>query len=214
MSEEPGTQPVGDEPGTEPVREEPGTGLMTTPEEAIPAQRARGSPAPAIFIGSMLAALLVLGPAILVLSGVGRTAAEPEPTSTPSVATVRPAATAAPGAAQRTAAPAGGPIRVLSTSGSAAPQAGGGGYQVTFIWVLEGAREGDPIKIQFYAASRMLAEREGTLEPQLYTFSTGTLRITTTQECSPSGWQADRVGVRGQAPAGETLASVAGVACR
>ena len=47
MSEEPGTQPVGDEPGTEPVREEPGSDLMPTPEAAIPAEigrkHARGS---------------------------------------------------------------------------------------------------------------------------------------------------------------------------
>lgn len=210
MSDESGTQPVGDEPGTEPADQEPGTDLMTTPDEAISAPRARGSPAPAIFIASMLAALLVLGPAILVLAGLGRQGPEPEETPTPSIATARPAATAA----ARTAAPVGGPVRVVSSSGSATPQAGGGGYQVTFIWVLEGAREGDPIKIQFYAASRMLAEREGTLDPQVYTFSTGTLHITTTQECSSSGWQADLVGVRGRPPAGETLASVAGVACR
>ena len=206
---------MSDEPGTEPVAEEPGTDLMATPEEATPAQRTRGSPAPAIFIGSLLAALLVFGPAILVLAGLAREAPEPEATPTPHVATARPAPTVAAGApAQRTPAPAGGPIRVVSTSGSATAQAGGGGYQVTFIWVLEGAREGDPIKVQFYAASRMLAERESTLEPQIYTFSTGTLRLTTTQECSSSGWQADLVGVRGQTPAGETLASVAGVACR
>ena len=203
---------MSDEAGPEPVSAEPPSDLMTTPEEAIPAQRARGSPAPAIFVGSVLVSLLVLGPAILVLAGLGRQGPEPEPTPTAHVATARPTATAAAG--QRTSAPADGPVRVVSTSGSATPQAGGGGYAVTFIWVLEGAREGDPIKIQFYAASRMLAEREGTLEPQLYTFSTGTLRITTTQECSASGWQADLVGVRGRPPAGEALASVAGVACR
>ncbi len=201
---------MSDESGTEPVGDEPGTDLMTTPE-ATPAPRARGSPAPAIFIGSLLAALLVFGPAILVLAGLAREAPEPEETPRPALATARPPATPA---VARTAASAGGPVRVVSTSGSATPQAGGGGYQVTFIWTLEGAREGDPIKIQFYAASRMLAEREGTLEPQLYTFSTGTLRITTTQECSASGWQADLVDVRGRTPAGDTLASVPGVACR
>lgn len=211
MSDEPGARPPSEEP--EPVGAEPATDLMTTPDEAVAAQRARGSPAPAIFIASMLAALLVFGPAILVLAGLGRQAPEAEETPTPALATVRPA-TAVPAVAQRTAVPASGPVRVVSTSGSATPQAGGGGYQVTFIWVLEGAREGDPVKIQFYAAARMLAEREGTLEPQVYTFSTGTLRITTTQECSTSGWQADLVGVRGRPPAGETLASVAGVACR
>lgn len=186
--------------------------LTLVPEVATPAQRAPGSPAPAIFVGSMLVAFLVFGPALLMLGGVERAPREPEPTVTAHAATARPTAT---GGAQRTSPPANAPLRVVSSSGSTAPVAGGGsGQQVTFIWVLEGAHEGDPIKIQFYAAGRMLGEREGMLDPQVYTFSTSTLRIVTTQECSTTGWQADLVEVRGRAPAGETLASVPGVACR
>lgn len=189
-------------------------GLQPGPDDATSAPRARGSPAPAIFAGTMIAALVVFGPALLLLSGVGRAEPEPEATSTPPIATTRPAATAAAATgAQRTPPTADAPLRVVSTSGSATPQSGGG-YQVTFIWVLEGAREGDPIKVQFYAGTRLLAEREGALDPQVYTFSTGTLRIVTTQECSAAGWQADLVGVRGRTPAGETLASVTGVSCR
>lgn len=189
--------------------------LESGPGKATSAPRARGSLAPAIFAGTMIAALAVFGPALLLLGGVGRTEPEPEATSAPPIATTRPAATgAAATGAQRTPAAADAPLRVQSTSGSATPQSSSGGYQVTFIWVLEGAREGDPIRVQFYTGTRLLGEREGALDPQIYTFSTGTLRIVTTQECSTAGWQADLVGVRGRTPAGETLASVAGVACR
>jgi hypothetical protein len=143
---------------------------------------------------------VTFGPPIALIARGALASATPEIEAT--------AASAAPAA--RTASPAPVPVRVVSTSGNAEP-GGSGVYRVTFTWTLEGAREGDIASVRFGTAA--ISEQRGTLDPSVFTQSTGVLTLTSSQECSVDGWAAELVSVRGLAPVGERVARVAGVPC-
>ena len=153
-----------------------------------------------IFAGALLfAAVAFAGPIALLTRGSG---VEAEPS--PSLA----AATTAP----RTGTPAAVSVRIASASGSA-ERLDSGAYRVTFAWTLEGARVGDPVVIRFSAGSRQPSESRGTLDPNVFSASTGRLTLVTSQECSGGGWSAELMSLRGQPPAGDAVARVAGVTC-
>jgi hypothetical protein len=117
--------------------------------------------------------------------------------------------TAAPG---RTPAPQAVTVRVLSATGSA-EALGSGLYQITFTWMLEGARAGDAATIRFFMGSTQMAEERGNLDSTVFEASTGQLRLTTSQDCSAQGWSAEIVLLRNQVPQGERTARAAGVSC-
>lgn len=165
----------------------------------------------AVFLGITVLVLASFGAAALALAGAGRVAfSEPEPTATPTV-TSAPGRTAGAGTA---AAAPGGRVRVVSSSGRSRPVANGTQHEVTFSWVLEGAREGDAVVVQFQAGSRTLGQQRGVLDPSVFSFSTGTLSLTATLDCATAGWTADILTIRGQPVEGEGEATVPGVACR
>lgn len=166
------------------------------------AGRTAGQPA-IVFVLALLLVSLSFGSAILLIT---RSAVDTDSSAESAAAT--PAATSAPRIA--TAAPA--PIRVLSTSGTAEPLAGGT-YRVTFVWVLEGAREGDTALLRFSMGSRVLSEQRGALDDTVFASSTGRLTLSTMQPCSTDGWAAELVTLRGQPLAGDATARVAGVRC-
>lgn len=164
----------------------------------------------AIFLGLMLLLIASFGGSALVLAGAGRVSDEPDPTATPTV-------TSAPGRAAGTAATAtgaaAGRVRVLNASARSRPIASGAEHEVTFTWTLQGASEGDPVVLQFYSGTQSLGQRRGVLDPQVFTFSTGTLTLPVTMECSTVGWSAEILAVRGQPTEGDSEATAPGVQC-
>jgi hypothetical protein len=165
-----------------------------------------GSSAPAIF-GAILALLLVSIGAPALLLGLGRTPASETATPPPAapLATSAPGATTAPAATER--------VRVVSASGSSTAT-GEGTYRVTFTWTLQGANENDTATILVYAGNQLLGgEQEGTLDPSVFSFSTGRFAITAVLPCSASGWSAELIRVRGLPTDGESEATVPGVTC-
>lgn len=130
-------------------------------------------------------------------------------TSEPTFAFGTAETTAAPG---RTPAPQAVTVRVLSATGSA-EALGSGHYQVTFTWMLEGARAGDAATIRFFMGSTQMAEERGNLDSSVFEASTGQLRLTTSQDCSAQGWSAEIVLLRNTVPQGERTARAAGVSC-
>ena len=103
-------------------------------------------------------------------------------------------------------------MRIVSASGSA-ERLDSGAYRVTFAWMLEGARAGDSAVIRFSAGSRQPTETRGTLDPTVFSASTGRLALVTSQECSGGGWTAELISLRGLSPVGDAVARVAGVTC-
>lgn len=87
-------------------------------------------------------------------------------------------------------------------------------HQVTFVWILEGAREGDQAVVHFYAGTRSLGEQRGTLDRSVFSFSSGTFTVVTNLQCSTAGWSAEIVRIREMPIDGDSLATVPGVACR
>ena len=150
-------------------------------------------------VALLFAALAFIGPIVLLTRGSG-VQAEPSPPFAPATTTLRPAT------------PASAPVRIASASGSA-ERLDSGAYRVTFAWTLEGARVGDPVVIRFSAGSRQPTESRGTLDPSVYSASTGRLTLVTSQECSGGGWSAELISLRGQPPVGDAVARVAGVTC-
>jgi hypothetical protein len=127
--------------------------------------------------------------------------------------TAAPARTAAPATSAASLAQAG-RVRVASTSARSRAIAGGKQYEVTFTWTFEGARENDQAVVQFYAGTRPLGQQRGTLDPAVFNFSTGTLTLTATLECSTGGWTAEILTIRGQPVEGDADATAPGVQCR
>lgn len=202
----------------------------TTSAEPVPAEPVPAEPAPAdvavtdvvapsagpppltIFLGITLLLIASFGGSALVLAGAGRVSSgEPAPTATVTV-TSAPARTAG-AAATATAATAAGRARVVNTSARSRPIASGAQHEVTFTWTLQGAREGDPIVLQFYAGTQTLGQQRGALDPQVFNFSTGVLTLTATMDCSAGGWTAEILTVRGQPIEGDSDATAAGVTC-
>lgn len=166
---------------------------------AIDAGRSSAPPPLLVFAGALLLATATFGSsfALLVRSDtVGAVEEAPARTSVPTRA-----ATAAPS-----------PVRITGASGTAEKLASGA-YGVTFTWTLEGGREGDSVLLRFSAGGRVLSEQRGALDATVFTSSTGTLTIATSQACSADGWSAEVVSVRGLAPVGDAVSRVAGVTC-
>lgn len=161
--------------------------------------------APAVFLAIGVLTVASFGASIALIAGAGRPTST-EPTPTPPIATAAPARTAA---AQS---PAAGRVRVVGTSGSSSA-VGGGSHQVTFVWTLEGAREGDPVVLHFYAGNRSLGEQRGALDPTVFAFASGTFTLVTSQECSPGGWSAEIVRIRDLPTDGDSLATARAVTC-
>lgn len=176
---------------------------------AIPAAAAGGSQPLAIFAGIMVLALASFAASAFVLVGVGRVASvEPEATPTAAAVTSAPARTA--GAAATAAA---GRVRIVSSTARSRPIANGAQHEVTFSWTLEGAREGDPVVLQFYRGTQSLGQQRGALDPQVFNFSTGVLSLTVTMDCSTGGWSAEVLTVRGQPIEGDSDAKAPGTQC-
>jgi hypothetical protein len=164
----------------------------------------------AIFLGILLLLIASFGGSALVLAGAGRVSDEPDPTATPTI-TSAPGRTA--GAAATATGAAAGRVRVVNTSARSRPIASGAEHEVTFTWTLQGAREGDQVVVQFYSGTQSLGQQRGVLDPQVFNFSTGTLTLPVTMECSTGGWSAEILTVRGQPIEGESEAKASGVQC-
>lgn len=187
--------------------EPPPTELVVA--EAV-AQTTSGAPPLAIFLGMIAILLLSFGAAALVIGGAGRVASGgSEATPTP----LTPSPVRTPGAAAAATVDAS-RVRIVSTSGRSRAMTGGAQYEVTFSWTLDGAHENDPVVLQFYAGTRTLGQQRGTLDPAVFNFSTGTLTLTATMDCSTGGWTAEILTVRGQPIEGDSEATAAGVQCR
>lgn len=165
-----------------------------------------GPPVLAMFIGLLTLVILSIGTSALLLAGAGRLTTN-EPAATPAPPLVTPGGTVA---ARATAAAE--RVRVVSTSGASTP-AGAGSHRVTFTWILDGARENDPIEIHFYVGGRLAGRETGTLSASVFSFASGTLRLVTEQQCSTGGWSADLVSVRRVLVEGDGIAVVPGVTC-
>jgi hypothetical protein len=165
-----------------------------------PARASGPPPAAIIFIAALIVVTLTLGSSIALLTRSGPLAVVDEDELVRSPAPTR------TGAAAPT------PVRVAAASGNSA-RLEAGTYRITFLWTLDGAREGDSMLVRFSAGSRALTEQRGRLDPNLFTASTGRLTFATTQECSAEGWSAELVTIRGVAATGETTSRVPGVTC-
>lgn len=176
--------------------------------EPRPSADRGGLRAPAVF-GAILGVLLLsTGMSALLLSGVGRTPADELPTPSP-------AAVAQGTAGASTPFPtggAGGGARVLSATGTAAA-AEDGRYRVTFTWTLEGANENDPVTVLVYAGNQLLGEQQGTLDPSVFSFSTGRFSFTAVLPCSTNGWSAEIRTIAGMPVDGDNEAIISGVSC-
>ncbi len=159
---------------------------------------------PAIVVFALATALLVASFAAPVL--LLTRSALPRDEAVESAANV----TAARAAPARTPAPAA--VRVQSAAGTA-ELISGSTYRVTFLWTLDGARDGDTIIVRFAVGDRVVREQRGALDPAVFTSATGRLTIPTQQECATEGWAAELVAIRGQPPQGDAISRVAGVRC-
>jgi hypothetical protein len=191
--QEPGQLPSEPAIEPEPVRSD----VVVVPRKQRPAL---WSTPLGIFLGVLLLTLLTFAAALMLLTRVGAVVAlDDEVTNT-----IAPTRTA-------TAAPA--TIRVTAGPGLAERLASGG-YQVTFTWTLEGAREGDSALLRFGIGSRVVSEQRGALDANVFVASTGRFTVTTAQECTADGWSAEIVSIRNLTPVGEPTSRVAGVTCR
>lgn len=160
-----------------------------------------------VFAGVLALTLLSFGTGLLLLSGATRME------TTASVARASPTSAARASAAPRTASPAPASVRVLSAAGTAEALAGGT-YRVTYVWALEGASEGDPALLRFFAGSRRLSELRGVLDQRVFSPATGRLTVVATQDCSTEGWSAELVSIRNEPIVGDGIAKVPPAACR
>jgi hypothetical protein len=154
-----------------------------------------------IFAGVLLLAVFTFAASVALLTRVGAVVSPDEDDSIVTVAPTR-TATAAPAAVRVTAGPA------------LAERMDTGGYQVTFTWTLEGAREGDSALLRFGIGSRVVSEQRGALDANVFVASTGRFTVTTVQECTADGWSAEIVSIRNLTPVGEGTSRAAGVTCR
>ncbi|HJW49929.1 MAG TPA: hypothetical protein VJ726_10975 [Candidatus Limnocylindria bacterium] len=159
-----------------------------------------GTPA-GIFVGVLVLALITFGTSVALLTRVGVVASPDDDDVIVTIAPTR-AATAAPATIRVTAGP------------GLAERMDNGGYRVSFTWTLEGAREGDSALLRFSMGSRVVSEQRGTLDPNVFSASTGRFTVTTAQECTADGWTAEIVSIRNLTPVGEATSRAAGVTCR
>jgi hypothetical protein len=153
-----------------------------------------------IFVGVLALVLLTFGTSVALLTRVATLEAPDDEVARTTTAI-------------RAATPA--PTAVRVTAGAAtAERLDTGTYRVTFIWTLEGAREGDSALLRFSSGSRVLSEQRGALDANIFSSSTGRLTVTTSQECSADGWSAELVSLRGVTAVGEPISRAPGVTCR
>lgn len=191
--QEPGQPPTPPPIEPEPVRSD----AVVVPRNQRPAL---WSTPLGIFLGVLLLTLVTFAAALALLTRVG-VAEAPDDDVTITIAPTR-AATAAPATVRVTAGP------------GLAERLDSGGYRVSFTWTLEGAREGDSALLRFSVGSRVVSEQRGTLDPNVFSASTGRFTVTTAQECSADGWTAEIVTIRSLVPVGEATSRAAGVTCR
>jgi hypothetical protein len=178
-------------------RSEPGV-VAVSPVES---PRSVGASPLATFFGALLLASVTFSASfVLMTTRGGQIAFETE-------------ALAPTPAATRSATPAPGPVRIAGVAGSA-ERVETGTYRVTFIWTLEGARNGDSVLLRFLAGTRVLTEQRGVLDATVFSSSTGQFTLTTSQECSVDGWSAQALSIRGLTPVGDAVSRVAGTTCR
>ena len=155
---------------------------------------------PVIFAGVLALAMLTFGSSVALLTRVGTVEAPVDEVTRTSASTR--GATAAPTA-----------IRVTARAASA-ERLDTGAYRVTFTWKLDGAREGDSALLRFSLGSRVISEQRAALDANVFSSSTGIFTVTTSQECSADGWNAEVVSIRGLTPVGEPTSRTPGVTCR
>jgi len=193
--QEPGQPPS--QPPSE-VEPELRSDVVVVPRQQRPSVWATPS---GIFVGVLILAMLTFGSSVALLTRVGVIASPDDEEVT---ATIGPARTA-------TAAPA--TVRVTAGPGTAV-RLDTGGYRVTFIWTLEGARDGDSALLRFSIGSRVVSEQRGALDANVFSAATGRFTVTTAQECTADGWTAEIVSIRNLTPVGEATSRAAGVTCR
>jgi hypothetical protein len=176
-------------------REEPD--VVVIPGAARP--RASGVNPIALFAGALLLAVVTFGSSLGIFMR-GSVLSSPEETVAPATAT-------------RVAIPTPVPVRVAAGAATA-ERLDTGAYRVVFNWTLEGAREGDTALLRFSIGSRVISEQRGVLDASVFSASTGRFTITTSQECTPDGWNAELVSLRGVTPVGEPTSRAPGVTCR
>jgi hypothetical protein len=173
-----------------------------TPSDGVPRNTRRPPSASSpilIFVGALLLSGVTFGSSVALMTrnaGLGSTADAPTVTLAPA----------------RSPTPAPTPVRIAASNGTA-ERLESGAYRVTFSWTLEGAREGDSAQLRFSVGNRIVTEQRGTLDPTVFTASTGRLVITTSQDCSAEGWSAEVVTVRGLAPVGEAISRAPAASC-
>lgn len=191
-------QEPGQPPTQPPIEPEPvPSDVVVVPRKQRPAL---WSTPQGIFLGVLLLTLLTFAAALALLTRVGAVEA-PDDDVTITIAPTR-AATAAPATIRVTAGP------------GVAQRLDSGGYQVTFTWTLEGAREGDSALLRFGIGSRVVSEQRGAMDANVFSASTGRFTVTTAQECTADGWSAEIVSIRNLTPVGEPTSRAAGVTCR
>ncbi|MGH2378209.1 MAG: hypothetical protein ACRDGT_07000 [Candidatus Limnocylindria bacterium] len=184
------------------TEEEPAGTAATVPDPAVARPAGGALPPPAVFAILFTVLVASIAGSVLLLAGLGRfTPVEPAP-----VAITPAPATAAPGQTSSAR------VRVLSAGGDSTPT-DGDTHQVTFTWTLEGAEENDPVEVHFYVGNQLVGREQGSLDASVFSFSSGLLTLVTEQQCSPSGWSADLVTIRGALVDGDGIAQVPGVAC-
>ena len=191
-------QEPGQPPSPPPIEPEPlPSDVVVVPRKQRPAF---WSTPLGIFLGVLVLTLITFAAALALLTRVG-VAEAPDDDVTITIAPTR-APTAAPATVRVTAGP------------GQAERLASGGYRVSFTWTLEGAREGDSALLRFSIGSRVVSEQRGTLDPNVFSASTGIFTVTTAQECSADGWSAEIVSVRNLTPVGDATSRAAGVTCR
>ncbi len=182
-------------------------------ERAGDTEEAAGLPSLVSWVVAFTVTILSFGGLVLLVGTRAAPFGTPSPQTTGAAisTTAARAAVATTSPRQQTEAPQA--VRVVSTSGSAQPL-GGSNYRVTFAWVLDGARDGDPAVVRFFSGSRQVSEQRGLLSSNIFDPSTGTLTLVTSQECTSEGWSAELVSIRSQSPGSESTARVPGATCR
>lgn len=180
----------------QPSQADPSTDVVVVPGPARPSLWATP---PGIFVGVLALVMVTFGSSVALLTRVGTLESSGDEVTS----------TAAP---TRAATPASTPVR--ATAGAAtAERLDTGAYRVTFIWTLEGAREGDSALLRFSMGSRVISEQRGALDANTFSSSTGRFTVITSQECTADGWTAELVSVRNLTPVGEPTSRAPGVAC-
>ncbi len=190
------------------------TGGDTITDDVSPVtEEAAGLPSYVSWVVAFAVTILSFGGVILLVGTRAAQSGAPSRETTAAATSTTPARAAVSTASPRQQSEPAEGVRVIRASGNAEPLAGGN-YRVTFTWVLDGAKEGDPAVVRFYSGSRPISEQRGVLSANTFDPLSGTLTLATSQECSSEGWSAELVSIRGRSPERESTARVPGASCR